>query len=206
MVDGLTSKPLGRGRMRFKLRSALVGVAFIALAVGWYASAKRERARNLMLSQQLPNAHSQVQMAETRAMGAKMQRDAFSHAPSIMNRVWADARHEKIDFCDTVIQGGESAFQRADFVNFDFTNASLTGGGASFQRASFENAILKNAKLTGGGSSFQLASFVGADLSGAQLTGNLQGLSLQRAKCFGTTIEGSFRVRISMVRSFREPT
>jgi uncharacterized protein YjbI with pentapeptide repeats len=179
-------------RFRFNLRTVLVSVVFIALAVGWYASAKRERARNLMLSQQLLNAHSQVQLTESRAMGAKMRRDGFSHDPSRRQR-WADARNEKIDFCDTVIQGGESAFQRADFVNFDFTNASLTGGGASFQHASFENAILKNAKLMGGGSSFQLASFVGADLSGATLTGNLQGLSLQRAKCFGTTIEGSFQ-------------
>jgi uncharacterized protein YjbI with pentapeptide repeats len=69
----------------------------------------------------------------------------------------------------------------------------LTGGGASFQGASFNNAILRNAKLAGGGSSFQLATFENADLSGAVLSGSLQGVSLRKAKCVGTTINGSFQ-------------
>jgi Pentapeptide repeats (8 copies) len=184
MHDRLATK-----RLRFNLRTGLVFVAFFALVIGWYTSTAQQRARSAWLVQQLMNARSQIQLAESRA---EIQADAHANNDSTAKGLLSGAKLEGMNLRDAVIGGGTSAFQKARFDRSDLSNASLTGGVASFQGASFNNAILRNAKLAGGGSSFQLATFENADLSGAVLTGNLQAVSLRNAKCIGTTISGSF--------------
>ena len=178
------------GGLRFRLRTVLVCMAFIALVVGWYTSMERERTRSARLLRQLMNAQSQIGLAESRA---ELQTNVTSGGNPPAKGVLSRARFEGVNLRDVVIQGSTSAFQKTVFDKSDLSNASLTGGGASFQGASFNKAILTNAKLVGAGSSFQLATFEGADLSGAALTGNLQGVSLQNAKCIGARINGSFQ-------------
>jgi uncharacterized protein YjbI with pentapeptide repeats len=179
-----------KARLRFRLRTALVCMALVALLIGWYTSMERERAKSARFVQQLMNAQFQVRMAESRA---EMQDHAVSRTKTRGKGALAKASFEGVDLRDVVIKAGTSAFQLTIFDNSDLSGTSLTGGDASFQGSSFKNAILKNAKLGGGGSSFQLATFENADLSGASLTGNLQGMSLRKAKCIGARINGSFQ-------------
>ena len=176
--------------LRFKLRTVLACVAFIALVIGWYASMERERSTSAKLIQQLINAQFQIGLTESRT---EIQAKASSSGNTAGKGVLSCARLEGVNLRGANIQGGVSAFQKTVFDSSDLCNASLTGGNASFQGAGFNSAILRNAKLAGGGSSFQLARFEGADLSGAVLIGNLQEVSRRNAKCMGTTINGSFQ-------------
>jgi uncharacterized protein YjbI with pentapeptide repeats len=179
-----------KGGLRFRLRTVLACMAFLALVVGWYTSMERVRARNASLTRQLMNAQMQVRLAESRA---EIQSELRAPGNPTANGKRSRAGFAGMYLQDAVIQAGTSAFQRTVFDNSNLSNTSLSGGGSSFQGASFNNAVLRNARLSGGGSSFQLATFENADLSGTILTGNLQGISLRNAKCVGATIKGSFQ-------------
>jgi uncharacterized protein YjbI with pentapeptide repeats len=172
-------------RLRFNLRSVLVWVAVIALLIGSYTSVRRERIKNVRLTEQLLIARSEIRLAEDR-----FEIQTSSSNTSNTKGELSNTRLEGAILTDAVIKGGDQAFQRTVFDNSDLSNASLIGGVSAFQAASFNNATLKNAKLIGGAASFQLAKFENADLSAAVLTGNLQGISLRNANCKGATIKG----------------
>ena len=127
--------------LRFNLRTVLVCVAFIALAIGWYTSMSQQRIRSAWLFQQLMNARSQIQLAESRT---ELQADVPADSDPMAKGVLSGVKLEGVNLRDAVIGGGTSAFQRARFDRSDLSNASLTGGAASFQGASFNNAILRN--------------------------------------------------------------
>src|SRR2546429_368806 len=106
--------------LRFKLRTLLACIAFIALVSGWYSSIERERTRSARLVQQLMNAQSQVRMAESRAQIQTNVPSSGNQAKGVLSK----ARFEGVNLRDAVIQGGASAFQQTVFDNSDLSNTS----------------------------------------------------------------------------------
>lgn len=183
---------------RFKLRTVLFGITFVAILVGWYTSLTREQARSERevrevtdkLSQKLRTVQTEERMTGLRGP-TQNQMMRMRYDRSLEHGELVEPNFEKADLRGFVIQAGEKAFERTNFDGSNLRDATLTGGDASFQGASFKFAKLNNSNLTGGDSSFKLAVFEYADLSGAVLKGDFQGALFKSANCTGATIIGS---------------
>jgi uncharacterized protein YjbI with pentapeptide repeats len=121
-----------------------------------------------------------------------------SAAPSAGSIESGDSAFQRASFINgrmrgTVLRGDVSTFQLATFDGADLAGAKLTGSGAAFQHATFARCDLSGAGLAGSYSSFQGATFAGCDLTGAVLIADhtaFQGASFAGAKLIGSKLSG----------------
>lgn len=162
-----------RASLRFSFRALFIGLAFLAILLGWYTSSESSRRVSQQLARRL--SHAELEMDRARWF----DRSAAAPRPPLAKGVLSGAKLDAVTLEGATVTGGDSAFQRTDFGGSNLANATLTGKVSAFQAARFDNARLANATLTGGGASFQYATFIQADLTGATISGGAS--ALQRA-------------------------
>jgi len=174
-------------RPQFTIRTALVAMLIAGLALGWYATVRRENARVARLAERLKYFEEALKWSKQTDYWERLATPGRSSKDK-RSLLWL-ANLDGANLKDATILGGVGAFTNASFVDSNLQGTTLTGGTSSFQQSKFDGANLVNAKLTGGVSAFQYASFANADLSGAVITGG--GAAFQLANLEGAKLIGA---------------
>ncbi|QDT07607.1 Pentapeptide repeats (8 copies) [Rubripirellula lacrimiformis] len=172
---------------RFTIRSTLLAMAWVALALACYTTFQT----NLRRSQQ---EHILYQRAETLE---SLQENVYAmQVPRTANsqRGFLSGRDlDLADFSGVNVVAGSGAFQSTSMVGANFSGATITVGGASFQHTKLDGADLRGATITVGSSSLQITSFQAADLRGAVIVtpggATLQYASFRDADLSSATID-----------------